>query len=315
MDSSSNSTKALIWDPGYSQFDLVDPSTVTITCVGTIPSTQQKCDIKIDEQDIANAKSVTHDLIHPGAAEPRAAASQMRNLLSSLAKAILCQKEHQDQAAALSQKWYSNYEWCEPDARYAPATSGFTGQYLQQDWGHELRQDWKEFAIRQPFQWEVNRERSRHHPSVMEESLKLIEQARLDDLASAERKRKEQALEAERERARQAEREQEEKAREAHQAREARYEAATRRMLAEKSAQADEDQQSMQQSEAEQETLRAARQFQLGEGNRHGTQTRAEAREQLRAVQESPLERDEKARAAEEARRLEAEEEAGGEMK
>jgi hypothetical protein len=81
-------------------------------------------------------------------------------------------------------------------------------------------------------------------------------------------------------------------------------------MLAEKSAQAEEDQQSMQQSEAEQETLRAARQFQLGEGNRHGTQTRAEAREQLRAVQESPLERDEKARAAEEARRLEAEEEA-----
>lgn len=129
----------------------------------------------------------------------------MRNLLSSLTKATLCQKEHQDQAAALSQKWYSNYEWCESDARYAPATSGFTGQYLQQDWGHELRQDWKEFAIRQPFQWEVNRERPRHHPSVMEESLKLIEQARLDDLASAERKRKEQALEAERERAREAE--------------------------------------------------------------------------------------------------------------
>ena len=235
----------------------------------------------------------------------------MRNLLSSLAKVTLCQQEHQGQAAALSQKWYSNYEWCEPDARYAPSTSGFTGRYSQQDWGHELRQDWKEFAVRQPFRWEVNRERPRHHPSVMVQSLKLQEQARLGDLASAKREQEEQALETEREReerARAAEREQEEKAREAHQAREARYEAAMRRMLAEHSA--PEDQLFTQQPEAEKETLRAAKQFQLGEMNRHGTQTRAEGREQLRAAEKSRLEKEEKARAAEEARRFEAKGEA-----
>jgi hypothetical protein len=307
MDFLSGLTEALIWDPDYDQFDLVDLSTAAITCIGSISCTERKCDNKIDEQNIAIAKSVTHELLHPGVAEPREAASQMRDLLSSLAKATLCQHEHQDQAAALSQKWYSNYEWCEPDARYAPSTSGFTGRYLQQDWGHELRQDWKEFAVRQPFRWEVNRERPRHHPSVMVESLKLQEQARLDDLASAKREQEEHALEAEREReerARAAEREQEEKAREAHQAREARYGAAARRMLAEQSAQAEEDGRFTQESEAEKGTLRPAKQFQLGEMNRHGTQTRAEEREQLRAAEKSRLENEEKARAAEEARRF-----------
>jgi hypothetical protein len=320
MDLLSNLTKALIWDPNHDQFDLLDPSTVPITCIGITSYTQRKCDNEIDEQNIAITKSVTHDLLHPEATEPREAASQVRNLLSNLAKATLYQQEHQDQAAALSQKWYSNYEWCEPDAQYAPSThSGGSGV---DDWEHELRQDWKESATRISFQWEVNREHPRRFnlPSVMVESLKLQEQARLDDLASAEREREEQAREAERERqeqAREAERERGEQARgaecergqqarEAGRVREARYQAAMRRKLAEQIAQAEEDQRSMQQSGAEKETLRAARQFQLGDGNRHATQTRAEAREQLRAAEESRLEKEEKARVAEEAQRLEA---------
>lgn len=90
MDLLSDLTKALIWDPNYDQFDLVDPNTAAITCVGIIPSTKRKCDNEIDEQNIAIAKSVTHTLLHPEATEPREAASQMRNLLSNLAKATLC---------------------------------------------------------------------------------------------------------------------------------------------------------------------------------------------------------------------------------
>jgi hypothetical protein len=309
MNFLSDLTKALIWDPNYDQFDLVDPRTAATTCIGIIPSTQQKCDNKIDEQNIAIAKTVTHDLLHPKATEPREAASQVRNILSSLAKATLCQQEHQDQAAALSQKWYSNYEWCEPDAQYAPSThSGGSGV---DDWGHELRQDWKESATRMSFRWEVNREHPRRFnlPSVMVESLKLQEQARLDDLASAEREREKQACEAERERgeqAREAEWQRGQQAREAGRVREARYQATMRRKLAEQISQAEEDQWSMQRSRAEKETLRAARQFQLGDGNRHATQTRAEAREQLRAAEESRLEKEEKARVAEEAQPLEA---------
>jgi hypothetical protein len=183
MDSTSNHTEALIWDPEHNQFDLVYPSTVAITCIGLSPSTQQKCGNKIDEQNIAIATSVTHDLLHPESTEPQAAASQMRDLLPSLAKATLCQQEHQDQAAALSRRWYSKFEWCE--SQDGPHESG--GRHY--DWEHDLRQDWKEVAARQPFRWEVDRESPRryNHPSVMVVSLKLQEQARLDDLETAER--------------------------------------------------------------------------------------------------------------------------------
>jgi hypothetical protein len=214
----------------------------------------------------------------------------MRDLLPNFAKATLCQQERQDQTAALWHRWYYRFEWCEsPDG---PHESGAS----HRDWGHDLRQDWKEVAARQPFRWEVNREHPRryNHPSVMVESLKLREQARLDDLETAEREREEKAREAERE-----------QAREAHQAREIRHEAAMGRMLAEQRAQAEENQRPMQQSEADNETLRKARQLHLEEEHRHATQTRAEAREQLRA--EDRLGKEEKAKAAEEARRLEAE--------
>jgi hypothetical protein len=145
MDARSKHTEALIWDPGCNQFELVYPSTVAITCIGLTPSTQQKCSNKIDEQNIAIAKAVTHDLLHPESSAPQAAASQMRDLLSSLAKATLCQQEHQDQAAALWHKWYSNFEWCE-----SPGGSHESGG-SRYDWAHDLRQDWKEVAARQPF--------------------------------------------------------------------------------------------------------------------------------------------------------------------
>lgn len=292
MDSRSDYTEALIWDPGRNQFDLVYTGTVAITCIGLTPSTQQKCGNKIDEQNIAIAKAVTHDLLNPESSAPQAAASQMRNLLPTLAKATLCQQEHQDQAAALSHKWYSNFEWCEP-----PGSSHESGG-RQRDQGHDLRQDWKEVAARQPFRWEVNSEHPRplpqfNHPSVMVESLRLQEQARLDDLETAERKREEQAREAGRE--------QEERAREA------RHEAAMERILADQHAQVGEDPLPMQQLEAENETLRKARQLQHEEQHRRATQTRAEAREQLRATQEDRLGKEEKTRTADEARRLEAE--------
>jgi hypothetical protein len=169
MDSRSDCTEALIWDPGNNQFDLVYPGTVAITWIGLSPPTQQKCGNKIDEQNIAIAQSVTQDLLHPETAQPQAAASQMRDLLPSLAKATLCQQEHQDQTAALWHRWYSKFEWCEsPNGLHESGAS-------HRDWGHDLRQDWKEVAARQPFRWGVNREHPRryNHPSVMVESLKL----------------------------------------------------------------------------------------------------------------------------------------------
>ena len=291
MDSRDNPTKALIWDPRYDQFELIDPSIVAVTCVG-----REGCGNKIDEQNIAIAKSTTHDLLHPEFTEPPAAASQMRTLLSRLAKATLCQQEHQDRAAALSHRWYSNYEWCEPLDR--PRESGIAGAYWGQDTGHDLRHDWKEVADRQPFRWEVNSEPPNNHhlASVVVRAFRLRERARREDLETAEREREERDREAERER--------QEQAREAHQAREARHDALMTRMLADQSAQAGEDRRPMQQSEAENEMLRKARQLQQEGEHRRATQTRAEA---LGAGHESRVEQEEEASAAdEEARRREA---------
>jgi hypothetical protein len=170
MDSRSNPPEALIWDPRHDQFDIVDPSTITITCVGI--SQESTCGNKIYEQNIATAKSVTHDLLHPGSAIPREAASQMRILLSDLAKATLCQQEHQDQAAALAHKWYSKFEWCTPPAPLEQP-HGVSGERWLEDWGHELRQDWKEVAARTPFRWDVHRTLPRQFPGVMERSMEL----------------------------------------------------------------------------------------------------------------------------------------------
>ena len=105
MTSQSDTARLLVWNPANNRLEIADPNAFAITFVGFAPSCKRRCANRVAQKNIALAKSIIRSLLQPSLTE-----QQMGCLLFNLAKATLCQKTHQDQAASLSNGRYLEFQ-------------------------------------------------------------------------------------------------------------------------------------------------------------------------------------------------------------
>jgi hypothetical protein len=96
-------SQILIWDSTSHRFDLVNPDTSTITCIGITSShKKKKCTNKIAQHNITDAVSTTQKLLRPPLPISK---TERTELFKQLAKATLCQQSHQHYSADLIERW------------------------------------------------------------------------------------------------------------------------------------------------------------------------------------------------------------------
>lgn len=82
-------------------FELKNPKTDSITCVGYLSSPKRRCRKVTGKSRINAAESIMKQLLRPGVSD-----SDMKTLLCKLAGFTLCWMHHGNQAAAISDEWY-----------------------------------------------------------------------------------------------------------------------------------------------------------------------------------------------------------------
>ena len=117
MNSQRGPSQILIWDSTADRFNLTNPNTDKITCIGITSSRKKRCANPIALDHIADAESATRDLLT--ATLPIDEKKRME-MFKRLAKATLCQYTHRHQAAGLTGRWTRLFErglpraWCLP---------------------------------------------------------------------------------------------------------------------------------------------------------------------------------------------------------
>ncbi|KAM0695785.1 hypothetical protein Q7P36_004267 [Cladosporium allicinum] len=117
MNSQRGPSQILIWDSTADRFNLTNPNTDKITCIGITSSSKKRCAHPIALDHIADTESATRDLLK--ATLPIDETKRME-MFKRLAKATLCPHSHNHQAAGLTERWTRLFErglpraWCLP---------------------------------------------------------------------------------------------------------------------------------------------------------------------------------------------------------
>jgi hypothetical protein len=99
MKSQNSPLKVLIWNRTNDSFELTNPTTSAITCIGFRSPGQKRCSNKIAGRHISIAQSINKSFL-----KPNPPINSIPHMLLELAKATLCQHCHQDQAQELSER-------------------------------------------------------------------------------------------------------------------------------------------------------------------------------------------------------------------